>query len=148
MLVNSSNFKCLSVLYWVYLRIFVRTGNNFRILEKSVLSLSEFFLRMLVNSRNVLGTSVCICWKSDHKGIVTWHSCLSCLLNLSDHHLNTLSFLTLYFEGILSLLRRLHALTEICIKDFYFGRIWSEILALEWLSCLPSNWPLILKLTN
>ena len=121
MLVNSSNFKCLSVLYWVYLRIFVRTGNNFRILEKSVLPLSEFFLRMLVNSRNVLGTSVYICWKLIwRKGIVTWHSCLSCLLNLSNHHLNTLSFSTLYSEGILSLLKRLHALTEICIKDFYF----------------------------
>ena len=134
---------------WTLLGLSENLGNNFGTLEKYVLSLSEFFLRMLVNSRNDLGTFVCSCWKLIwRKGIVTWRSCLSCLLNLSDHHLNTLSFLTLYFEGILSLLRRLHALTEICIKDFYFGRIWSEILALEWLSCLPSNWPLILKLTN
>ena len=36
------------------------------------------------------------------------------------YHMNTLPLLTLYSEGILSLLRRLHALIEIFIKDFYF----------------------------
>ena len=45
-------------------------------------------------------------------------------VNLSIH-LNTLSFLTLYSEGILSLLRRLRALIEICTKDFYF---WQDLV--------------------
>ena len=45
-------------------------------------------------------------------------------VNLSIH-LNTLSFLTLYSEGILSLLRCLYALIEICIKDFCF---WQELV--------------------
>ena len=125
---------------WTLLGLSENLGNNFGTLEKYVLSLSEFFLRMLVNSRNDLGTFVCICWKLIwRKGIVTWRSCLSCLLNLSDHHLNTLSFLTLYSEGMLPLLRCLHALSEIFIEDFYFGKIRSEILALGWLSRLPGN---------
>ena len=40
-----------------------------------------------------------------------------CLLNLSNYHLNTLSLLTLYSEGILSPLRHLHALTEIRTEE-------------------------------
>ena len=47
------------------------------------------------------------------------------------YHVNTLPLLTLYSEGMLSLLRRFHAVIEIFIKDFYFGKIWFEILALE-----------------
>ena len=47
------------------------------------------------------------------------------------YQVNTLLLLTLYFEEILSLLRRYHALIEIFIKDFYFRKIWFEILALE-----------------
>ena len=51
-----------------------------------------------------------------------------------NHHLNTPSLLTLYSEGMLPLLRRLHALSEIFIEDFCFGKIRFEILALGWLS--------------
>ena len=39
------------------------------------------FLLMRLNSGNDLGTSVCIYWKLIwRKGIMTWPSCLSCLL--------------------------------------------------------------------
>ena len=67
--------------------------------------------------------------------------------------MNTLPLLTLYSKGILSLLRHLHALIEIFIKDFYFGKIWSKILVLEWLFLrmailLARQLTVNLKLTN
>jgi len=52
---------------------------------------------------------------------------------------NTQSLLTLYSEGMLPLLRRRRALSEIFIEDLSSGKIQSEILALGWLSCLLGN---------
>ena len=57
------------------------------------------------------------------------------LKEAEKHNVDSQAFIK---KGILSLLRRLHALFEIFIGDFCCGKMWS-IIALEWLSCLPSN---------
>ena len=102
---------------------------------------------MLVNSSDlwniclIFRDNVCICL-----GVLSYSRMLVkkniCLIFLDG--LSSLSSL----EGILSQLIETPSCTVLksFIEDFCFGKMWYEILG--WLSCLPGNWPLILKLTN